>query len=238
MHNTNIFDEYAEFYGNTSPHSYDYFFLNFIIKSNASLLDIGGGSGTFAILAKDIYPNMDIVVIDPSQKLLDRINDKRIKTYRGSLPNNICFNEDSSFDYIHIKEVLHHIVGHSVSESEIIVRNSLINLRKKLKDDGFIFIHELFYESYLVPSLSRTFIFNILKFQMNFKLRLLPKEFLMGLVVCFYTRDEFKKILNECGYELVGYHEELWENSIKKKALLLKNWGRMLFIARKINISN
>ena len=194
MGDINVFDEYAEFYGCNVVRDYDYFFIDFIKENKkASLLDVGGGSGTFASLTKDSYPKMDVVVIDPSQTLLDRISDERIRKYYGRLPDKLYLNEGVTFDYIHIKEVLHHIVGTSVSESMGLIRESLINLRKYLKDDGFIFIHELFYESILIPPLSRDFIFYISKLQNNSNLKFLPKEFLMGLVVCFYTRDEFRR---------------------------------------------
>jgi len=232
MDNTNIFDKYAEIYGITEPHKYDYYFINTINKVEASLLDVGGGCGTFAGLVIKKFPRMDVVVIDPSQKLLDRISDKRIKTCKGCLPNKISVNEKKRFDYIHVKEVFHHIVGGSIVDSAKITKESLINLKKYLKEDGVLFVHELFYESYIIPSFSRSFIFYILKLQNVFNVQILPKEFLLGLVVCFYTRDEFKKILFECGYELIDYYEEVWGETHKKKALFLKNWGRMLFILK------
>lgn len=196
-------------------------------------MDVGCGSGRFACAIKDTYPNMDVVAIDPSQSLLNQVGDKRIKKSIGSLPNDIPIDKYRAFDYIHIKEVLHHIVGPSVFESKNLIKKSLISLKNYLKDDGFIFIHEIYYESWYIPTISRNFIFYILMLQNKLKIKFLPKEFLLGLEVCFYTRNEFRQVLKECGFEVVGYMEEPWENNFKKKLLLLEDWGRMIFIAKK-----
>lgn len=232
---SNIFDKYADFYGDVEPHSYDYYFIDFIKKTKkqgSNLLDIGGGSGTFAQLVKDSCLDIGVHVVDPSKKLLDRINDTRIKKFHGNLPDQIFV--DSDFDYVHIKEVLHHIVGSSIGETKELLRESLFTMKGFLKEDGFLLIHELFYESYLIPTLSRTLIFNLLALQNKFGIKVPAKEFLIGLGVCFYTRPEFELILNDCGFKIVDFHEEYWDSTFKTRLLFLQNWGRMLFIVKKV----
>lgn len=232
---TNIFDIYADFYGDVKPRPYDYFFINFI-KSNktkyACLLDVGGGQGTFACLVKNRFPEISVTVVDPSQKLLDIIKDDKIIKINGNLPYDL--NVDSNFDYIHIKEVFHHIVGSTINESRELTRVSLRNIWKILNDDGFIMIHELFYDGYLFPTLPRMLIFYLLSLQNTVRFRIPVKEFLMDLKVCFYTREEFNSLLTECGFKLINYHVEYWGETWKKNILFLKDWGRMLFIAKKI----
>lgn len=232
---SNIFDKYADFYGNVKPQSYDYYFIDFIKKTKkqgSNLLDIGGGSGTFAQLVNDNCLDIDVHVVDPSKKLLDRINDERIKKIYGNLPDQIFL--DSDFDYVHVKEVLHHIVGSSIDETKELLRESLFTMKDFLKEDGFLLIHELFYESYLIPELSRTLIFNLLALQNKFGIKVPAKEFLMGLGVCFYTRPEFESILNDCGFKIIDFHEEYWGSTFKARLLFLQNWGRMLFIVKKV----
>ena len=78
----NIFDTYADFYGNVKIRPYDYYFINFINKTKkleSKLVDIGGGSATFARAVNDTCMDIDVTVIDPSKKLLNEINDERIK---------------------------------------------------------------------------------------------------------------------------------------------------------------
>ena len=231
----NFFDKHADFYGDVKPHPHDDYFIDFINttkKRESKLLDVGGGSGTFAQLVKDNCLNIDVTVVDPSKNLLDKISDEHITKIYGSLPDQIFL--DSDFDYIHVKEVLHHVTGSSIDETKKLLRESLFTLKDILKKEGFLFVHELFYESYLIPTLSRTSIFNLLLLQNKFGIKIPAKEFLAGLDVCFYGRSEFKSILNDCGFKIIGSYEEYWDNTFKKKLLFLENWGRMLFIVKKV----
>lgn len=228
---SNFFDDNEDFYGDVKASSHDDYFLNFIKtrqKQNARLLDIGGGSGTFAKLVKNSCSDIEVTVVDPSKKLLDKIDDSSIIKLQGALPAQISLNE--SFDYIHIKEVFHHITGHSIKTSKKLLEESLLTIKRHLNYDGYVFIHELFYESYLIPSFSRNMIFYLLTLQNKLKINIPISEFLMGLSVCFYTRSEFQNTLDYCGFHIINKNEEYWANSWGKRAALLKNWGRMLFI--------
>ncbi len=231
-----FFDKNVNRYGRVSPapEDYDFYFLDFIkTKRNQilNLLDIGGGSGTFAKLIANGCPDIDVTVLDPSEKLLSKIDDTRIRKVKGELPNRIPL--DSKFDYVHVKEVFHHITGSSIKSSKELLRKSLVTVKEYLNDDGFLLVHELFLESYLISSLSRALIFYLLTLQNKLRIKIPVREFLMDLEVCFYTRSEFKSILDDCGFKIVGYHEEDWADNLRKRVLLLKNWGRMLFVLEK-----
>ena len=68
----NIFDIYADLYGNVETYFYDYYFINFIRKTKKQepdLLDVGGGSGTFAKLVKDTFLDINVTIVDPSNEL-------------------------------------------------------------------------------------------------------------------------------------------------------------------------
>jgi SAM-dependent methyltransferase len=227
-----FFDSNIDFYGSHS--GYDDYFLDFIKSEHerrTSLLDIGGGTGTFANLVLGRFPDIDVTVIDPSQRSLNMIDDPRIRKVNGMLPNKISLN--SNFDYIHVKEVFHHITGSSIRSSKELLMESLVTIEKYLKNGGFLLIHELFYETYVFPSLSRTLIFYLLLLQNKFGIRIPAKEFFMDLKVCFYSRPEFRLILSNAGFKIVNYRYECWANTYKKRALMLHNWGRMLFILEK-----
>ncbi|OPZ73231.1 MAG: Methyltransferase domain protein [Firmicutes bacterium ADurb.Bin456] len=229
-----FFNENVDFYGRKGHVSYDDYFLTFLRvrdNLNLNLLDIGGGAGAFAEQVVNTCPNISVTVLDPTERLLDLIDDNRIIKVKGKLPNLNPIN--SKFDYIHVKEVFHHITGSSVNSSKELLRESLFAIKKSLKDNGFLLINELFYESYLIPSYSRNLIFYLLRLQNKLGIKIPAKEFLLGLNVCFYSRSEFTTILNNCGFEVVDYYEEKWADTYKKKALFLKDWGRMLFILKK-----
>lgn len=231
-----FFDKNIDFYDKASPIRYDYYFLDFIkTKQNqdSNLLDICGGSGTFAKLVVDGCPSINVTVLDPSEKSLSRIDDTRIRKVNGELPNRIPL--DSKFDYVHVKEVFHHITGSSVRNSKELLRRSLFAIKEYLNDDGFLLINELFYESYLIPSLSRALIFHLLTLQNKLRIKIPVREFIMDLETCFYSRSEFRSMLGDCGFRIVDYHEEKWADNFRKKAMFLKCWGSMLFILKKAN---
>lgn len=236
MESGDFFDENQGFYGTLKPHKYDYFFIEFIAKNSkkCNLLDVGGGGGCFTKLCQENFEDTNLCIVDPSKSLLQKQDLKNIELVVGKLPNDI--NIEEKYDYIHIKEVLHHVTGSSPKKSKNLVALSLNNLKENnLNKNGFIFIHELFYESHLFPTFTRTLIFYLLKIQNQLHIKIPVKEFLMGLDVCFYTRDELESLFKEHGFQIVDFHEEYWANSKAKKLMLLKDWGRMCFVIQNIN---
>lgn len=237
MDNAEFFDINADAYESNKLYPHDDIFINFIKRSDmkASLfLDVGGGSGFFAKLLKDELPFMDITIVDPSTELIAKINDPSINTKIGSLPNNIGM-PDSSFDYIHIRMVIHHLVGNTIGESQLQLKESLRCIRHLLKDGGYLFLHDYYYESFISPSLARNMIFYILKLQKALKIKIPTKEFVRDLSVCFYTRVEFRSILAECGFEICEMHEEfISNNNIKFRLLLLNKFGSIAIIAKRV----
>lgn len=232
-----FFNKNAHFYGVLKPHKYDYFFMDFISKNKkgCNLLDVGGGGGCFAKLCKENLETAEICIVDPSKALLEKQGLENIRTVIGKLPDEL--NVDEKFDYIHIKEVLHHVTGPSIEKSKDLFLLSLRTLKKNnLNQSGYILIHEIFYESYIIPTFTRSLLFNLLKLQNKLNLKIPFKEFIRGLDVCFYTRDELKSLFKETGFRVVDYYEEYWTHApIKKKMLLLKNWGRMCFIIQSVD---
>jgi SAM-dependent methyltransferase len=235
---TNVFfDEHSEFYGHENIFESDIYFIDFIRSQNnfkKSFLDIGGGSGSFSSFLKRNCNELEVTLIDPSLKMLEKNFDKTIDKYQGQLPNNLNILKGKKFNYILIKDVLHHITGKSIKQSNKLVIESLTNTRNLMVDDGYLMIHELFYESYLYPTLSRTCIFYILKFQEIIGFKFLPKEFFLKLNVCFYTRTELQHFFQKSGFGIIGTYKEDWPNNLKTQLLLLKNWGRILYILKKI----
>ena len=231
-----LFSKNTHFYGDVNQlGKYDYYFLTFLSKfagSNSNLLDIGGGSGKFASLTKNNIPDMDVTVVDPCQPLLNMIKNPQIKVVRGELPQSLNLDNCGSFKFIHIKEVLHHIVGATIKDSKELCKTSLMKVNEMLDEDGYLLIHEIFYEGH-ITSLPRTLIFYLCEFQRKTKIKIPGDEFLEGLSVCFYARSEFRSMLNDCGFEIVQYNESNWKKSYKTTLLGIKRYGRMIFILKK-----
>ena len=235
MKDSDFFDRNVKFYDQDII-DFDYWMLNFLEKEyknkqHFKLLDVGGGSGKFVKLVLKHFPNVACTVLDPSKKLLEKIHDPKIKKIEGKIPND--FKISSKYNIVHIKEVLHHITGNSVSESEKLIKESLNLIENSLTDDGLLMIHELFYEGFIFSKLPSYLIFYTLKTQNKFKINLPIEEFLLGLNVYFYTRNDLHKIISDCGFEIKYVYVEDFSNTWKKKLLLLKDWGRILIICKK-----
>ena len=46
------------------------------LKGNYRVLDVGGGTGTLAVLTKRLYPNVDVAALDPDPRALARARRK------------------------------------------------------------------------------------------------------------------------------------------------------------------
>lgn len=218
------FDKNHEIYGNKTSKS-DFDFLNFIINGNqnATLLDVGGANGHFVSLVHQSCPNIKLTVLDPSKILLNEINNPEINKVVGKLPDDVPIN--SKFDYIHVRTVFHHITGNTVGKSKELVKKSIISLKNLLNEDGVMLITEVYYEGYLIPKLPSYLIFYLLKLQNKLNIKIPYKDFILGLDVYFYTRDELIKILEECGLKILDI------KSHKRSNLLpLKNFGKVSIV--------
>jgi SAM-dependent methyltransferase len=236
MDTAEFFNNHVDYYGVLGPKEYDYFFLRYIEDSfgskKADILDIGGGGGTFARLCKKTLPNAQITIVDPSTGLLEKQKTEGIKLHIGKLPYEL--NLEKKFDFIHIKEVLHHVAGNSLLECQQLLSQSILSSSDLLKPGGILMVHEEFYESHIFPILTRSLIFYMLRLQNLIGIRIPSRHILPGLIVCFYTRKELEDTFDECGLFVVNKIEYFWHSASQdrfyKNLLFLKNWGRVCYI--------
>jgi ubiquinone/menaquinone biosynthesis C-methylase UbiE len=228
----------VSFYDTKEPRDYDIKVLAMIKNdtfTNFTLVDIGGGSGTFSKLIKNNCKYAEVITFDPSKKLLE-CGDKNVIKVIGGLPGPLPF-KNKSIDFVIAKVVLHHIVGNTVRDSKMLVGDSFKSISEVLKKEGKFIIHDIYYETYLSKGLTSHIIFYICLLQNILGIKLPIGEFREGLKVYFYSRDEMKKLLHENGFEVVDYFETKWKGNKVKKLLLLKEWGNMFFICRPIYYS-
>jgi len=234
----NFFNCNSECYISTG-YGYDFYdtcVLNFIKKhldgntSEKKLADIGGGSATFSIYARSEIDVLKVIVVDPSEKMLNSIDDDKIEKRIGMLPNSIPLNE--KYDYIHVAFVLHHVVGSNEKESKILLNDSLKTINSLTKTNGYLILRERYLESYFMPGLIRKIIFDLCLIQNLFNVKIPYKEFLYGLQVFFYTRSELKTFLEQNGFEILDV-VDIKTNSKLNKILLLKNTGSIIFMCKK-----
>lgn len=227
-----FFDENHNIYARKASTS-DFDFLEFIQNNNQkrkiSVLDVGGGNGYFSELIHQNCDNVDLTVLDPSKKLLDEINNPDINRVVGKIPDDIPLT--SKFDYIHVRTVFHHITGNTVDESVELLKKSITSLKDLLKNDGRLLITEMYYEGYLIPKLPCYMIFYLLKLQNKFNIKLPFKDFILGLDVYFYTREQLKMILEDCGLEILDIKSYKRGKNFQK-IVLIKDSGKVSIMAR------
>ena len=232
--NIRFFNDNVEVYSTRKPDSFDICCIEFMKKRgawhNSTLLDIGGGSGVFSVLVKNNFPSIEVTLVDPCSGLLEKLNDPRIIKMIGNLPDNI--DTEISFDYIHIKNVMHHITGSTTGESKRLLKESLLSIKKLMNNGGYLFLHDEFDEGYFFPTLPRALIFYSLRLQNALGIKIPVEEFLPDLSVCFYTRKELIKAIKDCGFEILDIYVVMWSNTKKKKILLIRDWGTILLIAK------
>jgi hypothetical protein len=227
------------------------------IKNNCvcnTLLDVGAGSGLFTSLVKLNFPDMQVTALDPSAKLLSLIDDRSIRRVVGKIPD-LNLQAQERFGFIHISNVLHHLVGKTITESQEIVKESLLVLRDHLDHTGFLMVQEELWESYLVPTATRSLAFHVLSLANIFDVPVpgflhwrdnWHSRSFKGLVVCIYTASEFENVLKDCGFEIIAskiypYQHKTseiyypWQTKSRKaerwqKLAFLKRWGQMQFI--------
>ena len=138
--------------------------------------------------------------------------------------------KSNSFDYVIIKNLLHHLVGRTRRESKDNARRAVKELKRVTKDGGHIIIldqynrHEFF--SSIIFYL--TLFFSILG--ISFKSFGLGKN----VIVSFLTPDGIRKFLTRAGdVEIVFDRENRLDVSKKLKyTLLMSDIGRLLIIGK------
>lgn len=233
-----FFDEHLDFYREKKAyHAQHDFFIEFMRNENienATLLDIGSGSGKFIKSLQSSGINLNMTALDPSEKSLEMIKGDNISKIVGKLPDQI--NLTSNFSYIHLQDVLHHVTGNSIDDSKKAVLDSLVIIKNNLHDDGFLFLGDMFYESYVIPKFTRSLIKYMLRLQNKYRIKIPIKEFFLDLDVCFYTRNEIDEFIQLSGLEVVDYRERHAQRSLTKTILILKNWGSCYYIIKKRDV--
>jgi len=145
-------------------------------KKSDSVLDVGGGTGLIA--EHFLRDSKRVVVLDPSEKMLERINSDKIEKVRG-FAREMKF-KDASFDIVYCVDAMHHFTnGYDKKEWPEVLDASIAEMLRVLKKDGKLVIIEFDTEKPLGKFLA--FFENII----------------MRWGSCFWTRDEFRALFKK-----------------------------------------
>jgi ubiquinone/menaquinone biosynthesis C-methylase UbiE len=107
----------------------------FTQKRVKKILDIGTGSGDSISVLKEVFPDTEIIGVDPNLNSLKEAG-KRFPDvhFKEMSAENLDF-EDKSFDIVSMSMALHHIPD---------VEKSLLEMQRVVNTGGWIIINELF----------------------------------------------------------------------------------------------
>jgi ubiquinone/menaquinone biosynthesis C-methylase UbiE len=143
------------------------------VKSSDIALEVGGGTGLMSkALINDVK---EITILDPSEMMLSKINNKQIKKVVG-VAQNMPF-KDKTFDLIYITDAFHHFTnGYDREDWRETTAKCVDELLRVLKKDGHLMIAEIDPEIFFG------------------KLVTLFENNIMRWGSCFYTRSELLKL--------------------------------------------
>ena len=239
-------------YFNVHNHDYDqaenqefyYELLDYIhkIKSNNKLriLDVGCGGGSFIETAIRYGMHADFVGIDIAENMIEIARNKLLERDNVELYVMDIFSIrkeiSTKFDIIYVHEVLHHLIARTQGGSKRLLRTAIQELIDMLSSGGILLIDEVFFTSYIIPSISSKVIFYGLKLLNSLRLdmkKVIPNLHL-GLEANFISND------NELIYMLKKYTEDVI--MLRKESspipsiyrlFLVKDFGFMRCMARK-----
>lgn len=206
-------------------------------NTNINVLDFGCGDGSF--MKSLINSKIDAVFYgtDVSDRMIylakSNIKSKNVHLIISD-GFNMPFSENLKFDLIHLDCVLHHLIGKSIPESKKLVTMVLKILISKLKKDGILILEDLYYDSYLYPSLTSIIVFYGLKISNFFNIDIgkLIQEYHKGLEVRFLHSNEIFEILKDYGDPTL-IKSIPWPIPTSYKIFLLKKLGRVTYTITK-----
>ncbi len=204
------------------------------IKGESRFLDLGCGDGTLIKSSSSLIADFQIVGTDVSYEM--------IKTARDNLRGinvdfivcdgfNLPIKNEIRFDFIHAAYVLHHLIGPTKGKSLKLVSKLLRILRQRLSNKGILIIQEVYYDSYIIPSLTSALVFYMLKFLnfINLDINSIFKEFQLGLEVNFMNTVEIISLLEQLGGKVKMIGKDRWMIPLFSRILLLKDQGSVTF---------
>lgn len=133
-----LYDPFSRIFGRHS-HYYETIKSLVPLRSSDIVLDVGGGTGLMAeFLCDDVA---EVVVLDPSIRMLGRIKNNKIKGYNG-VAQKIEY-PDEYFNLVYCIDALHHFANGCIRKSwDNVIQLSVYEMLRVLKEGGNMLIFE------------------------------------------------------------------------------------------------
>lgn len=212
-------------------HEHDPTIINFIrerCSPNSMILEVGGGSGALLdSISRDsgIKNLINCEIVPCVYKNQANIDIQLVGGDALHLPY-----KSNTFDYIIIKNVFHHLIGKTRSESKDNVIVAIRELKRVSKKKGYIIILEQYNNRRFFSDM----IFYICSLCANFSITIKKLEIDRSVIVSFLTPEEILSFLRDENTEIV-FENKISINPAKifKYTILMKDVGRMLVISKK-----
>jgi SAM-dependent methyltransferase len=200
------------------------------VKGRMKFLDLGCGDGTLIKSANSSAFDFQFLGTDVSYEMIKAARDN----LRGINVDlivcdgfNLPIKNEIKFDIVHSAYVLHHLIGLTKGKSLDMVGKLLRILAETLSKKGILIIHEVYYDSYMIPSLTSFLIFYMLKFLnlINLDMSRIIKEFQLGLEVNFMNTEEIKSVMEQLGGRVQMVGKDPWVMPKFRRMMLLKERG-------------
>ena len=169
------------------------------VKTNCKVCEFGGAAGQLLNAIKKQYPHVSLTNIELVGDYRKKQVSKSIRFIEDSILNSNI--KDRSYDVLIIRDVLHHLIGRDLTETENNQKKALNNLKRILKRDGIILIEEIVNPSnwackmiYYLSKLNSRIGLKLLNFEIssNTVIKLLTPNQLHNLVVNTFSEQQIK----------------------------------------------
>lgn len=178
-----------------------------------SILDVGGGAGTFADRLLAHYPGAIVTNLDYSERLLaaNRPNARK-RLVCASVSEARALLDRQTFDVITMNFFLHHLVGPSYAACRENCLEVLRVCRELLAERGMLLIAEHDFAGPLGVNLPSRVIYEITRVKAPRFVRWVKPYFnTAGTGVCFRSRGSWLRLLRDAGFEPSVIYQMPWE---------------------------
>jgi ubiquinone/menaquinone biosynthesis C-methylase UbiE len=193
---------------------YDVVLSNMPSGKTLKILDIGGGSGNFAValhqhFTKNGY-DAEVSVLDITRYSAWEQYSCCIHFIEGSSFEIEKRFEKETFDLVFVNRTFHHLIQSSYSKTIDGIKTLLCAIRQILKNEGILCVSECYYEILLFKGLSSWIIYNLSTINVPIIAKQLRKigSKSAGVGVCFLSIKKWREITEQAAYEITHVIEE------------------------------
>ena len=198
-----------------------------------TVLDVGGGNGTFADQVLDRHGGAQVTVLDNADSLLAANSaHPRKRLVRGSVEEMGRLLAGESFDLISFNFSIHHFVSDSYARSRSAQAAALRGARSLMSGRGRISVFENVCEGYVAPPFSGWLIYRLTAARAIAPLVRRLGANTAGCGVLFLTEEAIRADAERAGLRVIEIEDDPRDKPLsiaKRRLLLMKVWRVKLF---------